>query len=71
MKKKTILKTSAAVAALGGLLLLPTLLYNLCGIAGMQDCADGPKWISSLIIVGIIGLFVVSYWLFQRGRSLV
>jgi cytosine/uracil/thiamine/allantoin permease len=68
--KKKILKTSAVVVALIGLLLLPTLLYNLCGIAGMQDCADVPKWISSLIIVGIIGLFVLSYWLFQRGRLL-
>jgi hypothetical protein len=53
--KKMILKTFAVVVALVGLLLVPTLLYNLCGIAGMQDCADGPKWISSLIIVGIIG----------------
>jgi hypothetical protein len=67
--KKVILNTFAVLCGVAGLLLVPTLLYNACGIAGMQDCADGPKWISALIIVAVIGLFVLSYWLFRMGRK--
>lgn len=67
--KKVILWSGAALCGLVGVLLLPTLFYNACGIAGMQDCADGSKWVSSLIIMAIVGLFVLSFWLFRRGRS--
>jgi hypothetical protein len=64
-----------AIAVLGiasgllGLCLIPTVFYNACGLAGMQDCADDPKWESWLVIlVGlalISGLFFLSYRLFR------
>ncbi len=66
--KKVITKGLAALCALGGLLLIPTLLYNACGIAGSQDCADGSGWVSLIIVVAILGLFIFSYWLFRRGQ---
>jgi hypothetical protein len=67
--KKVILKATAILCGLGGVVLIPTLFYNACGIAGIQDCADGPKLINALIVVMVPGLFVLSYWLFRRSRS--
>lgn len=69
--KEPILKATAILCGLVGLLLIPTLFYNVCGIAGLQDCADGPKWVNALVIITVVGLFVLSYWLFRRGRSAV
>jgi hypothetical protein len=67
--KKVMLKTAAILCGLAGLFLVPDLLYNACGIAGIGDCADGPKGTMALHIVVIIGLFVVSYWLFRMRRQ--
>lgn len=35
---------------------LPTLFYNVCGLAGMRDCADGPRWV---LIANVTGLLLV------------
>jgi hypothetical protein len=67
--KKVTLKAAAILCGFGGLLLIPILFYNACGIVGMQDCADGPKWVNALIVIMVSGLFVLSYWLFRRSRS--
>lgn len=67
--KKVILKASAIVCGVAGLILVPTLFYNAFGIAGIQDCAVGPKWVNAAIVIALFGLFVLSYWLFRKGRA--
>ena len=67
--KKTLLRVSGVIAILLGLLPIPSLLYNTCGLAGIQDCADGPKWETALVLLlclGILAGFVfLSRYLFR------
>jgi hypothetical protein len=55
------------------LLMVPTLFYNACGLAGMGDCAEGPKWILTLNVfacsVIFLGGLFVSYRLFRRKNE--
>jgi hypothetical protein len=67
--KKLLLRSGAILSGLAGLLLIPDMLYNACGIAEIQDCADGPKWIMALHIFIAFGLFFLTFWLFRESRS--
>jgi hypothetical protein len=57
-----------------GFLVIPTLLYNVCGVAGMQDCAAGPQWESALVILASAivtgGFFYLSYRIFRLAGRL-
>jgi len=48
--RKVLFILGGAVSFVAALLLVPTLLYNVCGMAELSgDCADGPKWVSALV----------------------
>jgi hypothetical protein len=59
----------ASVSGLFGLVMVPTLLYNLAGLFKIQDGADGPMWEMTLVVLACLGLvsgaFFLSYRLFQ------
>jgi hypothetical protein len=71
-----ILLRKVAFALLGiflgvvGIVVIPTMLYNLCGLFNLQDCADGPKWVNALIVVVCVAIagggFFLSYRSFRR-----
>jgi len=66
--KEPILKASAILCGLGGLLLIPTLFSNVVGSLGFKT-APWPEAVNALVIITVVGLFVLSYWLFRKGRS--
>ncbi len=46
-----------------GLCLIPSALYNICGVVGGRDCADGPKWESALVAlfcIAFIGAVILN-----------
>jgi len=69
--RNTVFRTLAAIlCSVFALLMVPSFFYNACGLAGMQDCADGPKWalISNVLASAfLIGCgFFLSYRLIRR-----
>ncbi|HEY6307849.1 MAG TPA: hypothetical protein VI488_15460 [Candidatus Angelobacter sp.] len=61
----------ATVSGLLGLLLIPTVLYNVAGLLEIQDGADGPKWMNALVLVACIALVSGAFFLsFRLFRSL-
>jgi hypothetical protein len=63
---KGIIRGLLAIAStLFGLAAVVNLLYNLCGLLGVQDCASGPAWESALVAVVCavlaFGAFYLSY----------
>lgn len=67
--KKAMFVILGIIFGLSGLLLIPTLLYDICGLSGGQDCADGPRWALVIIILActvlIGGAFFLSFRLFR------
>ena len=73
MKQPVFRMLLGILCAVVALLMVPTLFYNACGLAGMGDCADGPKWalslttLASAIVIG--GGIFLSYRLFRQKES--
>jgi len=71
--KRTILALCATFSGLLGLLLVPTLLYNLAALFKIQDGADGPMWETTLVVLACLGLvsgaIFLSYSLFRLVAS--
>jgi hypothetical protein len=68
--RKFVIRTLGINSALGGLMVVPTLLFNFCGLAHLDsDCANGPAWVNGLIVLVCVsllaGAFYLSYWLFR------
>jgi hypothetical protein len=57
-----------------GIVVIPTMLYHLCGVFNVQDCADGPKWVNALIVVVCAAMtcggFFLAYRLFRRVAAI-
>ena len=50
--RKFIIRILGIVSGLGGLAVIPTLLYNFCGLTDLDsDCADGPAWVNGLTVL--------------------
>ena len=50
-----------ALFLLLGLAVVPSLLYNLCGIARVPDCSDAPRWESALVSVFLIAFIGMAF----------
>ena len=63
----------ASVSGLLGLVMVPTLLYNVAGLFKIQDGADGPTWEMMLVALACLGLifgaFFLSYRLFRSAAA--
>jgi len=70
VRKSLVRVVLALLCALIALGIVPNLVYNACGLAGMQDCADGPKWmlVLNVLLSAIVfgGSLFLSYRLFRR-----
>jgi len=67
--KKVMLRSGAILCGVAGLLLIPDMLYSARGIAEIQDCADGSKWMMTLHIVITLCLLFLAFWLFARASA--
>jgi hypothetical protein len=69
--KTFILGLASIVSALFALVAFVNLLYNLCGLVGVQDCASGPVWESALVaLVCAVVAFAAGYLSYRLGRSI-
>jgi hypothetical protein len=69
--KTFILGLASIVSALFTLVAFLNLLYNLCGLLGVQDCASGPVWESALVaFVCAVVAFGAGYLSYRLGRSI-
>ena len=63
--RKVFFVVLGVVSVLLAIWIIPTLVYNACGLVGMKDCSDGPRWESGLVLllcaVLIAGLSYLSY----------
>jgi len=72
--KKIAYAILGTLCALAGLLLIPSLLYNACGLAGLDpDCGGGSKWenaiATTIIAIFVTGAFYLAYRLFRSTTS--
>jgi hypothetical protein len=65
--RKVFIRTLGIISGLGGLALIPPLLFNFCGLAHLSgDCADGPAWMNGLIVLGCAFLIAAAFYLSYR-----
>lgn len=72
--RKFAIRTLGIASGVGGLAVVPTLLFNICGLVGLDSgCAEGPAWVSGLIVLICaslsVGAFYLSYRLFRLALS--
>ena len=56
--KRIIVALLASVSGLLGLVMVPTLLYNVAGLFKIQDGADGRMWEMMLVVLACLGLIL-------------
>jgi len=64
--KRVAMALGGVVLALLGVLIIPNLFYNLAGFFGIQDGADGPKWVCALFVMGCTALASAAFFLSTR-----
>jgi len=64
--KRMFLALLASVSGLLGLVMVPTLVYNLAGLFKIQDAADGPIWETTLVVLTCLGLISAAFSLSYR-----
>ena len=64
--KRMFLALLGCISGILGLLVIPTLLYNLAGLFKIQDGAEGPKWELTLVVLACVGLISAAFFLSYR-----
>lgn len=71
--KKLALRVIGALCGMLGIALVPSFLYSLAGLFNVRDGADGPKWETSLVALGLAAVislaFLAVYRLIRRATT--
>jgi hypothetical protein len=52
---------TGALCGIVGIAIVPSFLYNLAGLFNVRDAADGPKWETASVVLGLTAVASLAF----------